>query len=969
MFINDFENSNEYKLQQITHTLKSVHGIELSLDEATQEDLNAIQQSSEIIKNSIVSESQFNTYNTNPEYTKHMLIMEAIRLYLTEIAPKRSKKTKVKENAVPSTPTTSTTQAQNKPQPGMINVQKGTDKKTVPAAQLANLQQQGYSVVGDDEIEEKSLEEMPSVRSMDRASRSWADKMKYLDRQRRAVSPYKIGDDIKRRDAEADMEKAKAEYFAKGGTVKKVGETSDVESNSELASLMKKYGIEEEITDEGNEFSGALAAAKAAGKDTFEVGGKTYNVNESVQINEAKFDHDSYQASMARSELYRNTKYALDMMKMIKPEDDIQPWIAANLTKAANYLDKIFHYLDYYTTFEPSQLPEDMDMDPEVSNMELGETSGSIARESLLMIVEYSTKLFNMIQPGDKLEGWVAMKLTTASECVSSSKHYLEYAQFEKHASDMLHDVDGMEQEGTDMKKPIKESVGQMLYRMMINEDQDLAQAQVLLAAKALSDDLQDMAEKLAKMSVEDLMPLVDSMKDQFGPEAADGYNSAMKQSLESLLNATTEAKETSDNAITQLQGGQIPGAEDTMGGEAPAPEVPGEEGGEAAMPEVPEEPLGRAKKEEEPEAVAEAWGTTMKTKEKDKGMWDGWTVAELKAEKAKLMKKEERSAAEQKKVKQIDFAIRAKQKNKWGKIKESEQLDEKNKENAAKMKDLKQKGVVKKDPTDKISKFDPRTDLKLKKDGKVEEAKKAKPDFLDVDKDGNKKESFKKAVKDKAKADKNKKVDEAALKEVAPPGKKAEEFIKGNKESFKKRYGKRWQEVLYATAWKKFGDKSESYVKAEKMLESNLAWLAKIESAFAAHKKQFSRMLSEGKVDDPLNMGYGLDGELMLEQMTDMNAVIAKLREMIKNEVKQGTIDLIVAEQTAAKIKTVQEAKAAAPYGVAWKTKAGKTEAKFFENSSDRDYWLGLKKLKEAKLINPDHFDKQINKLSGKKD
>jgi hypothetical protein len=35
---------------------------------------------------------------------------------------------------------------------------------------------------------------------------------------------------------------------------------------------------------------------------------------------------------------------------------------------------------------------------------------------------------------------------------------------------------------------------------------------------------------------------------------------------------------------------------------------------------------------------------------------------------------------------------------------------------------------------------------------GGLEEAKKAKPDYLDVDKDGNKKETFKKAVKDKAK-------------------------------------------------------------------------------------------------------------------------------------------------------------------------------------------------------------------------
>jgi hypothetical protein len=32
----------------------------------------------------------------------------------------------------------------------------------------------------------------------------------------------------------------------------------------------------------------------------------------------------------------------------------------------------------------------------------------------------------------------------------------------------------------------------------------------------------------------------------------------------------------------------------------------------------------------------------------------------------------------------------------------------------------------------------------------KVEEAKKAKPDYFDVDKDGNKKESMKKALKDK---------------------------------------------------------------------------------------------------------------------------------------------------------------------------------------------------------------------------
>jgi nicotinic acid mononucleotide adenylyltransferase len=43
---------------------------------------------------------------------------------------------------------------------------------------------------------------------------------------------------------------------------------------------------------------------------------------------------------------------------------------------------------------------------------------------------------------------------------------------------------------------------------------------------------------------------------------------------------------------------------------------------------------------------------------------------------------------------------------------------------------------------------------------------------------------------------------------EAAPPGKGAEEFIKTNKEKFKKRYGDKWEQVLYATAWKLHGNK-----------------------------------------------------------------------------------------------------------------------------------------------------------------
>lgn len=46
-------------------------------------------------------------------------------------------------------------------------------------------------------------------------------------------------------------------------------------------------------------------------------------------------------------------------------------------------------------------------------------------------------------------------------------------------------------------------------------------------------------------------------------------------------------------------------------------------------------------------------------------------------------------------------------------------------------------------------------------------------------------------------------------IKEVAPPSKKIENFIKDKKKDFKERYGKNWEKVLYATAWKKYNKKT----------------------------------------------------------------------------------------------------------------------------------------------------------------
>jgi hypothetical protein len=144
--------------------------------------------------------------------------------------------------------------------------------------------------------------------------------------------------------------------------------------------------------------------------------------------------HPDPEGQMARQELYRNAKYGMDLLKMIESSDEIEPWVAANLTNAATWLDKVYHYLDYRTKFEP-----EVDLGKEDKGIKESEVepSGDIARSNLQVIVEYSMKLFKMIKDDTRLDGWVAMKLTKASEAVSSSKHYLEHVYFDKHSNDL----------------------------------------------------------------------------------------------------------------------------------------------------------------------------------------------------------------------------------------------------------------------------------------------------------------------------------------------------------------------------------------------------------------------------------------------------------------------------------------------------------------------------------------------------
>tara|TARA_Y100000296_G_scaffold11856_1_gene13689 strand:- start:520 stop:1674 length:1155 start_codon:yes stop_codon:yes gene_type:complete len=123
--------------------------------------------------------------------------------------------------------------------------------------------------------------------------------------------------------------------------------------------------------------------------------------------------------------------------------------------------------------------------------------------------------------------------------------------------------------------------------------EQDLDQAELVLAAKDMVDRIQKMAENLAEMQVEELMPLVDAMKEHFGPDVAQVFNSSVEATLQQALDTIKATRDGVDNAVLALTGeapvqsdmGAMPAPE--MGMDAdPSMEVPSEEdfGGDEAM-------------------------------------------------------------------------------------------------------------------------------------------------------------------------------------------------------------------------------------------------------------------------------------------------------------------------------------------------------------------------------------------------
>jgi hypothetical protein len=128
-----------------------------------------------------------------------------------------------------------------------------------------------------------------------------------------------------------------------------------------------------------------------------------------------------------------------------------------------------------------------------------------------------------------------------------------------------------------------------------------------------------------------------------------------------------------------------------------------------------------------------------------------------------------------------------------------------------------------------------------------------AKPDYIDLDKDGNKTEPMKKAAKDAKQVD-----------EVAPPGAKAERMVKGIKKSLSKdgHLSGKDKAIAYATTWK---------ARKKGQVEEATEFKDTVKNSKAELKKH--KMVKEGRNPESSEYTYETVGRILSDEQPGLDA------------------------------------------------------------------------------------------------
>jgi hypothetical protein len=152
----------------------------------------------------------------------------------------------------------------------------------------------------------------------------------------------------------------------------------------------------------------------------------------------------------------------------------------------------------------------------------------------------------------------------------------------------------------------MRESIATWLGEHILTEG-ELGEAEVILAAKNITDSVQKMVEQAGKIANEQLPALIVAIRDQIGMEQSEAYKNSTTAVISELVTQLSTARDQLDTGVLALTGQAVqtdmampaPAAPDA--GEVPAPDTGEESAGDdfaAADAEAGgTEPLGRARR------------------------------------------------------------------------------------------------------------------------------------------------------------------------------------------------------------------------------------------------------------------------------------------------------------------------------------------------------------------------------------
>lgn len=98
--------------------------------------------------------------------------------------------------------------------------------------------------------------------------------------------------------------------------------------------------------------------------------------------------------------------------------------------------------------------------------------------------------------------------------------------------------------------------------------ESEIKSTELALAVESISDELQNMNEKISNIKTKDLANLVKKIKYDGDIEKADAFNDSISQKLDALINSITDIKGEIDNEVVKLFNGEDldDGSSDDMG-------------------------------------------------------------------------------------------------------------------------------------------------------------------------------------------------------------------------------------------------------------------------------------------------------------------------------------------------------------------------------------------------------------------